>query len=77
MGDAVDQNVSNAITQAAAAGPKELADLLYDIVDAAHTAREGAALHAPSPEKRGLELSRLGKMREASLAHKMAYEPRG
>lgn len=73
----MDQNVSNAVTQAAAAGPKELAELLYEIVNAAYDAREGAAPHAPAPERRGLELSRLGKMREAALAHKMAYEPRG
>ncbi len=73
----MDQNLSTAIKQAAAAGPQELADLLYDIVDAAHDAREGRALHAPAPEKRGLELSRLRKMREAALAHKMAYVTRG
>ncbi len=73
----MDQTIRDAVQQAAAKGPKELAELLHEFADAAHEARTSAAPHGPNPGFRDLELVRLSKIREATLSHKMAYEPRG
>ncbi|MEP7159522.1 MAG: hypothetical protein ABI746_00295 [Dermatophilaceae bacterium] len=73
----MDQTIRDAVQQAAAKGPKELAGLLYEFTQSAFDARTSAAPHSPNPGLRGMELTRLSKIREATLSHKMAYEPRG